>query len=195
MIFCAYDLNCWQIWASIATVFAALVTAAGMVVIIFTLVATRSQLAEMSKSRSMTAFFEAFSLLENEGIFALRKLAYELTDAPENLSQNDLEKLGKLAVHMQLVAFLVRKKLIHLDDYLELYWNRTTRLWKQLKPFIDFERARRADPTWIDHFEWLAGEATKYHARYYENVDLAIYKTTVANKTLLEEDATEADTA
>ncbi len=80
------DATCWQIYANIATVIAGVTTIVGMAAIIITLLATKSQLNEMAKGRSLTAFFEICRLMESGENWKLRKFLYELSEPPGQLA-------------------------------------------------------------------------------------------------------------
>jgi len=175
MFLCGYDSNCWQIAANISTVLGAVFSFVGLIAIVVTLLAARTQLIEASKSRSITAFFEVYKLFETDEGAALRKFAFELNGKPEDLSEEDRQKLLKLVIHFSQTAYLIRKKLINLDDYLGLYWSRVLRLGKQLQPYIVFERKRRNYPRFAEPFEWLVQEAEKYRTRNYSDLNPIVY--------------------
>ena len=176
MQFLGCDTSCWQILANISTVVTGLTTVFVMFLIILTLLATWNQLNEMNKSRSITSFFEAYRLFETEESLALRLFLYDLSGDPAKLSEKQREKFALLMTHLNVVAYLVRKKLIKVDDYLGLYWHRTLTLWMKAKSIVYFERKRRNDPTWASDLEWIANKAEAYHLQHFPLIEITLFK-------------------
>jgi hypothetical protein len=174
-IFLGCDVSCWQIWSSIAAVIASITTVVGILAIFLTLRATKNQLSEMTKSRALSAFFEAYKLFDIEDDGELFKFVYELKGTPGQLSEVEQQKLEKCLRHVNIVAYLAKEGFFPLENLLHLYFTRIIKVWQKTKPFIDFERNRRNDPTWLFSVEWLAEQSEMYRIKHYPELNLVIY--------------------
>jgi hypothetical protein len=174
-MFLGCDVTCWQIWSSIAAVIASITTVIGILAIFLTLRATKNQLSEMTKSRALSAFFEAYKLFDIEDNGELFKFVYELEGTPGKLSETNQQKLEKCLRHINIIAYMAKEGFFPLENLLELYFTRVIKVWQKAKPFIDFERNRRNDPTWLFSVEWLSKQSEIYRNKRYPELNLNIY--------------------
>jgi len=122
------------------------------------------QLREMTKARSLTAFFEAYKYIEAEEPVKLRRFMYELSKQPGTLSDEERQKFELSVRNWDVVAYLVRKNFVPVNEFLEFYFMAILKYWSKAQPHVEFERKMRKDPTWAPALEWLANKTETYRS-------------------------------
>jgi hypothetical protein len=86
-------------------------------------------------------------------------------DLTSELTAEQDKVIDRVVVEYESIGSLVVKGFINFDLMADLYGNSAERSWKRVKPWVQKERARRNNATFLPNFEKFAKECIEYNAR------------------------------
>lgn len=92
------------------------------------------------------------------------------------VSIEPLEKIELILNNYDLLAWSIRKKVIPLDDVIEIEWPVLLRIQKQLGPFIKKEKEKRGGVPYKEDLTWLIEKADEYKGKHYPDLPITVIK-------------------
>ncbi len=107
-----------------------------------------------------------------------KALRFVYSCAPNRLANpsytEELEKIELILNNYDLLAWHIKKRVVPLDDVLEIEWPVILRFWKQLEKFVDKEKKGRGNVPCKENLRWLVEKAEEYKDKYYPDLPIII---------------------
>lgn len=154
-----------DIWAAIAAIAAATQT----VILVAAAYYAFTQVREARNDRRANIFLSLRDYIDSPESRRNRYMLFN--ELPEDLaSELTVEQdrvIDRVVVEYENIGSLVVKGFIDFKLVADLYGNSAERSWKRVKPWIQKERARRNNATYVPNFEKFAKKCIEYNARKY----------------------------
>jgi hypothetical protein len=152
-----------DVWVAIAAIAAAIQT----VIIAAAAYYAFTQVRESRKDRRANILLSLRDYIDSA---ESRQNRYALfNELPDDLTSGlTVEQdrvIDRVVVEYENIGSLVVKGFIDFKLIADLYGNSAERSWKRVKPWVQKERARRNNGTYVPNFEKFAKECTEYNAR------------------------------
>jgi hypothetical protein len=151
------------IWAAIAAIAAATQT----VILAAAAYYAFTQVREARNTRLLNVLLSLRDYIDSP---ESRQNRYELfnelpDDLTSGLTAEQDKVIDRVVVEYENLGSLVVNKLIGFQLIADLYGNSAERSWKRVAPWVQKERARRNNATYVPNFEKFAEKCAEYNAR------------------------------
>lgn len=158
-----------EYWAAVAAISSAVSTLA----VLGTAFLALRQLRETTRVRQLEVLQNVFATLHTSEARADRQFVYRHEAVSYGkCSADDRDRIERLIVLYQNVAFLEHKGFIPTDLLLETYSGTFATVWRRLERYIKTKRAETALSNYAVNFETFAGKAIAFRKKEFGEQDV-----------------------
>jgi hypothetical protein len=96
-----------------------------------------------------------------------------LVRIPENATAAQIDKLGpevtraiiEIGIRVETIGYMVSRGIVSLEMVDDLFGGLLVFWWSRIRPFIDRDRERTANPNVCEYFQWLADRLVERRAK------------------------------
>jgi hypothetical protein len=118
-----------------------------------------TQARVISKTLRLQGMLAVFQILETPEVLQARGIIHKLSEDPESMAEAEFDtrirEMRPALIAFHKVGYLVSGGYVELEPIVAYFWTGVWRSWNKAKGFIQRERKRRNDETYMDKFDYL----------------------------------------